>query len=192
MEVDRRAGPTRTATIGTTLPRVFPHVLFSINASKTVAIIISCNENNLKGTLSTCRRPRFSQTRHQIQLDNSHADTAAIVSGYPYATWYPEFSQAQLCQNRIRNLGCQEKSKKKPQPSLPLLLRERQIQARMRIRRAKLAAAMKPVLSRRQNLLQHRVNVFIGVERGAGGSSVKVGERDEGRTLSYVQVASIC
>lgn len=82
--------------------------------------------------------------------------------------------------------------KKKPQPSLPLLLRERQLQARMRIRRAKLAAAMKPVLSRRQNLLQHRVNVFIGVERGAGGSSVKVGERGEGRTLSYVQVASIC
>lgn len=60
------------------------------------------------------------------------------------------------------NLGCQKKSEKKPQPSLPLLLRERQIQARMRIRRAKLAAAMKPVLSRRQKLLQHRVNVFIG------------------------------
>lgn len=43
MEVDLRAGPTRTATIGTALPRVFPHFLFSINASKTVAIIISCN-----------------------------------------------------------------------------------------------------------------------------------------------------
>lgn len=84
------------------------------------------------------------------------------------------------------------RSEKKPQPSLPLLLRERQIQARMRIRRAKLAAAMKPVLSRRQNLLQHRVNVFIGVERDAEGSSVKAGEREEGRTLSYVQFASIC
>lgn len=78
------------------------------------------------------------------------------------------------------NLGCQKKSEKKPQPSLPLLLRERQIQARMRIRRAKLAAAMKPVLSRRQKLLQHRVNVFIGGE-GCWGRECQGGGEGRGK-----------
>ncbi|USW58203.1 hypothetical protein Slin15195_G115220 [Septoria linicola] len=84
------------------------------------------------------------------------------------------------------NLGDPIPSKALQRRLKSLAKQQNQQRPKVRIARRKIPSAAAVMLSGKQKLLQHRVNLFRGVEKGSGGASVK---RDGGMEEKKTKLA---